>query len=248
MTRYLLVLGILISAAVAWAGRPLATEDAYVLGRNHLEVEVGVDYATEEDAGAALAPAVGVTYGLLSLLDVAAGVPVAATFPEEGEGSTGLGDCEVGAKVLIYGREDSAAAVAFAPAVLIPTGKEEDGLGEGCWGLSGTAAVSFGLGPATLHVNAGYTHAIPEEGDAEGIPSAAAAVEFGLADNLSLAAEYLADLKEVEGDDGGYPMTAGGGLSWAVMDALALDAGASAGLGAADGILTITAGLTWAAF
>ena len=34
-----------VAAVPSWAGRPLATEDAYTVGRRSLELEFGLEYA-----------------------------------------------------------------------------------------------------------------------------------------------------------------------------------------------------------
>jgi len=40
-----------VAAVPSWAGRPLATEDAYSVGARSLEAEFGFDFTEVDDAG-----------------------------------------------------------------------------------------------------------------------------------------------------------------------------------------------------
>lgn len=247
---------ILICCAVAApcrAGRPLATEDAYNVGARSLEAEFGFDYVKAE-GGKEYGPTVVGTYGLLDFLDVAAEVPVVFTDPEEGDGASGIGDVAVRAKVVLYGNEEAGPTFAVVPEVKLGTGDEKKGLGCGSNDFGGLAVVSYATGRLTFHGNVGYAYAVPEEGDSGGAACAAAAAEVAAFGPVTLAGEFLAELskeeseEETENGDGGYPMAAGGGVSVAVLENLALDAGVTVGLGAADGETAVTAGATWNVF
>jgi len=241
------VLLMCIAAAPCWAGRPLATEDAYNVGARGLEAEFGFDYVMIEDAGAEYGPTVVGTYGLLGFLDVAAEVPFVFVDPDDGDGASGLGDVVVRAKAVAFGDEEGGPALAFVPEVKLATGDTEKQLGCGSNDVGALAAFSFATGPLAVHANVGYAYAMPDEGDAEGTACAACAAEVAAFGPLSLAVEFLADLSKEETDDGEekLPMAAGGGLSFGVRENLSLDAGAHVGLGAADGETAVTAGLTW---
>ncbi len=239
-----------MAAVPSRAGRPLATEDAYGVGARGLEAEVGFDYVTVGDGGKAYGPAVVGTYGVLGFLDVAAEVPFLFVDPEEGDGTSGLGDVVVRAKVVAFGNEEAGPAIAFVPEVKLATGDYERGLGCGTNDVGGLAVFSYAAGPVKLHANAGYAYAPADEGDGEGRACAACAAEFAAFGPASLAAEFLADLtkEETAAGEGKFPLAAGGGVSLAALDNLALDAGAHFGLGASDGEFCVTAGVTWGIF
>jgi opacity protein-like surface antigen len=240
------------AAVPCWAGRPLSTEDAYNVGARSLEAEFGFDYVMY-DGGKELGPCFVATYGLLSFLDVAAEVPVIITSPDEGDGETGIGDVAVRAKAVLYGNEEAGPTFAVVPEVKLATGDEEKGLGCGSNDFGALGVVSYAAGRLTLHGNVGYAYAKPKEGDGEGVACAAAAAEVAAFGPVTLAGEFLAELKKEEpeegsDEDGKYPMAAGGGVSFAVLENLALDAGVTVGLGAADGETVVTAGATWGVF
>jgi hypothetical protein len=239
-----------LAAVPCWAGRPLATEDAYNVGARGLELEFGFDYVTNEDDGAEYGPTVVGTYGVLSFLDAAVEVPVLFADPDEGDGTSGLGDIIVRAKVAVFGEEEGGPALAFVPEVKLATGDAERELGCGSNDVGALAAFSFATGPFAVHADVGYAYAMPAEGDAGGTACAACAAEFAAFGPVSLAAEFLADLSKEEMAEGEeeFPLAAGGGLSVGVLENLALDAGVHFGLGAADGETAITAGLTWGVF
>jgi hypothetical protein len=231
------------------AGRPLSTEDAYNVGARSLAAEIGLDYVTYDGGKEYGATVVG-TYGLLGFLDVGAEVPVVITSPDEGDGASGIGDVAVRAKVVLYGNEEAGPTFAVVPEAKLGTGDEEKGLGCGSNDFGALAVVSYAAGRLTLHGNVGYAYAKPEEGDGEGVACAAAAAEVAAFGPVTLAGEFLAELSkaETENGDGEYPMAAGGGASVAVLENLALDAGVTVGLGAADGETVVTAGVTWGVF
>ncbi len=250
MRAFSFILISLAAAATAWAGRPLATEDAYNVGARGLEAEFGFDF-TKGDDGKEYGPTVVGTYGLLNFLDVAAEIPVVFADPEEGDGTSGVGDVAVRAKVVVLGSEEAGPTFAVVPEVKLATGNEENGLGSGTNDFGGLAVLSYAAGRVTLHGNVGYAYAAPKEGDGEGHAFLAGAAEAALLGPLTVAAEFLADLAEEEnekGEGGGYPMAAGGGLSLAVSENLALDAGVTLGLGAAEGETSATVGATWGVF
>ena len=239
-----------LAAAPSRAGRPLETEDAYGVGARGLEAEFGFDYVTVDDAGNEYGPTVVGTYGVLRFLNVAAEVRFLVVEPEEGDRTSGLGDVVLRAKVAAFGNEEAGPALAFVPEVKLATGDAAKGLGCGTNDFGGLAAFSYAVGPVTLHANAGYAYAMPDEGEGEGKACAACAVEFAAFGPASLAAEFLADLAQEETAPGEekLPMAAGGGVSFDALDNLALDAGAHVGLGAADGEFCATAGVTWGIF
>lgn len=237
------------AAVPSWAGRPLATEDAYNVGARGLEAEFGFD-SINEDGGTEYGAVFAATYGLFDFLDVGAEVPVVFTDPDEGDGASGIGDVAVRAKVVIFGSEEAGPTFAVVPEVKLASGDEGRGLGTGSSDVAALAAASLALGAATLHGNLGYSHAFPKDGEAEGCAFAALGAEVDAFGPLTLAAEFLADLskEETENGDGKYPMAAGGGVSFAALENLALDAGVTLGLGAADGETAVTAGATWGVF
>jgi hypothetical protein len=255
--RILYAVLICCAAAVpSWAGRPLATEDAYNVGARGLEAEFGLDFA-KADGGKEYGPTAVGTYGLLDFLDVAAEIPVVFVDPNEGDGASGIGDIAFRAKVVPFGSEEAGPTFAVVPEVKVATGDEGKGLGSGTNDFGGLAVLSYAAGRVTLHGNVGYAYAVPKEGAGEGAAGVAVAAEVAAFGPVTLACEFLAELskekaeegtEEIENGAGKYPTAAGGGFSVAALENLALDAGVTLGLGAADGETAVTAGATWGVF
>jgi hypothetical protein len=232
-------------AAPSWGGRPLATEDAYNVGARSLELEFGLEYADEAEECRQYGHGLVATYGLVDAVDVALEIPILLSNQEEGEKSFGIGDVAARAKFGLI--EAGPVALAAVPQIKFATGDENRELGSGSTDAAALAAASLALGAAAIHGNLGYNHAFPTNGESEGCAFAALAAEVYPVDRLAVAAEILADF--ARDDEGGrYPSYVGGGLSFAAFENLALDAGASFGLGAADDELGFTAGATWGVF
>lgn len=233
------------------AGRPLATEDAYNVGARSLELEFGLEYADEPENCRQYGHGLAATYGLTDAVDVALEVPVILSRTEGDEKAFGVGDVAARAKFRLL--HANALTLAVVPELKFGTGDEGRGLGSGSSDVAALAAASLALGAATLHGNLGYSHAFPKDGEAEGCAFAAFGAELAAFGPVTLAAEFLAELskeesEEIENGDGKYPMAAGGGVSVAALENLAVDAGVTVGLGAADGETAVTAGATWGVF
>lgn len=249
MRPFSFILISLAAAATGWAGRPLATEDAYTVGARALELEFGLEYADAPAECQQYSHGLVATYGLANAVDVALEIPLVLSKPEEGDDVFGVGDVATRAKFKLA--EVGFLTLAVVPEVKFATGDEDRGLGSGSSDVAAIAVLSCELGPSTWHANAGYNYSFPKEGDAEGHVFLAGAAEAALLGPLAVAAEFLADLAEEEdekGEGGGYPMAVGGGFSVAVSENLALDAGITRGLGAADGEISATIGATWSVF
>lgn len=223
----------------------MATEDAYTVGGRSLELEFGLEYADAPGECRRYGHGFVATYGLAEVVDCALELPVILAETEEGEKSFGVGDVAARAKFLLA--EANFVAIAVVPEIKFATGDEDRELGSGSSDVAAFAAASCALGGATLHGNVGYDRAFPKGGEAEGCFFAAAAGEISPFERFAVAAEVLADFAREEKADK-YPISVGGGFSFAVSENLALDAGITRGLGAADGEIAATIGATWGVF
>ena len=240
-----LALIILTAATSVWAARPLATEDAYTVGRRSLELEFGLEYADIPGDCRQYGHGLVATYGLADVVDVALEVPIIFSRTKDGEKAFGVGDVAARAKFRLA--EGGRLTFALVPEVKFASGDENRGLGSGSSDVAALAAASCAFGITTLHGNVGYNRAFPKEGEAEGCFFAAAATELSPFERVAAAAEFLADFARDEKTDK-YPISVGGGFSLAVSENLALDAGITCGLGAADGEISATIGATWGVF
>jgi hypothetical protein len=73
--------------------------------------------------------------------------------------ATGLGDLMVNYRYQLVGNGDAPLAISPRASVILPTGSEEDGLGDGAWGVQGNLPVSYVVAPTLMgHSNVGLTH------------------------------------------------------------------------------------------
>ncbi|NVN91996.1 MAG: transporter [Desulfuromonadales bacterium] len=168
----LVMMGMVAAVGVgqAFAGPPLATDDAGIVDVGHLEVELNSSYVHDRErvAGDNIRHSVTdgevkLTTGLLKNADIFLTVPYTFSDRERVNGdltgsSNGFGDMLLELKYVFF--EKDGLALTLKPTMLIPTGKYSAGLSEGRWQFGGAliASKEFEDGKYTLHANLGYEH------------------------------------------------------------------------------------------
>jgi hypothetical protein len=242
----------------ARAAHPMITEDAGTLGRGARQLELGVELsrdlagpggARERDDAGQGALTVGV--GLRDDLDLAAGVAgVWSRVEREGgplsEGR-GLGDAVVALKWRAL--EAGGFALALRPALAVPTGDANRGLGTGGLGYGLTAVASRDLGRIAFHANAGWCHdgfARREDREARRADRfrASVAATARVAKPLLLVADVGAETNP-DRASAAWPAYGLGGIVFSVRADLDLDVGVKVGLSAPAPDVAGLAGLTW---
>lgn len=144
----------------ARAAQPLVTDDIFTqdTGNHQLEWSMARTHASGETEQAAEAT---YTYGVSPRLDAFAEMPARLSSPD------GIGDASLGVKWRFADSQDS--GMAMRAELLLPTGREERGLGNGEAGAAltwiGTLMRTWG----SLHVNVGvgnYRYRLQEDRDA----------------------------------------------------------------------------------
>ena len=162
---------VVLDASVAWASHPLLTGDTGVLGKGGYEL--GVHGERTRAAGDRSTEAVlKLGHGLGETLDVEVELPYMRTVAG-GSATSGRGDAGLGAKWRFF--ENDAFSMALKPALLLPTGRDELGLGAGRarWGLNLAAAYELGRFELLAHQSV--------------------AVRFGATEKLRLVADLARD-------------------------------------------------------
>ncbi|MCG6881892.1 MAG: transporter [Deltaproteobacteria bacterium] len=117
--------------AVALAGPPFRTDDPVPIGYRHSEVYL-FSTGTRDDRGTSgVGPAVELNYGFQPDMMVHLIVPMAYDAPENGGSHFGYGDTEIGLKYRFVHETDLLPMIGTFPLVEIPTGDENEGLGNG---------------------------------------------------------------------------------------------------------------------
>lgn len=165
----LLAAAFTLSSTQVFAARPLFTDDAGTLGKGRSQIEVGMQTRQEKDIinGKSdrwnYSTASGtVTHGLSDKIDLVAEVPFQwYTHRQNGQimdENSAIGDISMHVKWRFYEKEDSWFTLALKPGLIIPTGDEKKGFGNGklCEELVLIASREAEL--LSTHVNLGYTH------------------------------------------------------------------------------------------
>ena len=145
----------LFALAVAWAGRPLDTEDTGTgtPGKSELELSGDYTHSSEERSGAVKGV---LTFGLLPRLEARIESALLFLKPEGEPVRGGIGDSLFGVKYRLLEETKTLPAVLSAFTLKLPTGDEARGLGAKGVDVGLLAAVSKAVGPVTLTWNVGY--------------------------------------------------------------------------------------------
>ncbi|MBT1072626.1 transporter [Pelotalea chapellei] len=159
-----------MTAFPAFAGPPLATDDAGTVDVGKVEVELNGAYTADRERTHGITTKCNtsdaemkVTTGFYKNLGISVAIPytISDRIREDNRlvGKTdGFGDMTVEVKYAFL--ELAGTTFAIKPVIIIPTGKYSAGLSEGRWQLGGTliATKEFNEGKYALHANLGYEH------------------------------------------------------------------------------------------
>lgn len=165
----LLATALTLCSTQVFAGRPLFTDDAGTLGKGRAQIEAGMQTRQEKeiingitDKWSYSTATCTVTYGFTDKIDLVADVPFKWYTHRENsqitEENSAIGDIALHAKWRFYEKEDSWLTLSLKPGLIIPTGNEKKGLGNGkiCEEIVLIASREAEL--LGTHVNIGYTH------------------------------------------------------------------------------------------
>ena len=222
----------------AWASHPLLTEDTGVLGKGTWEFELHGERARDSEAGVTrrrsdVAAKLG--YGVLETLNVELELPYVRETTAQGRG-----DASLSLKWRFHEKEGF--SLAFKPDLLLPTGRDEVGLGAGRVRWAANLAASYERGKLELLGHLGYTHNRNRIGERSSLWHASAALLYSLTEKLKLLADYGRDSS---------PDPAGGapsrelvlGATYAISERIDLGLGVKKGLNDAADDRTVRAGI-----
>ena len=233
----------LITAGSAFAGPPLATDDAGTVDVGKVEIELNGSYGYDKHTADGSTTKtntvdgeVKITTGLYKDLGISLAIPYLFNERSNVDGDVsnvdGFGDMTLEMKYKFA--ELGGVALAIKPSVIMPTGKYSAGQSEGRWQFGSTliATKEFEDGKYALHANLGYEyHHYREDdgsqrrnlwsgsiaGEAEVAKGLFAVADFGLATNPDKTSNEL-------------PVYALTGLRYEINDHLDVDAGVKFGL------------------
>lgn len=128
-----LVVAVLAAGAPvpALAGPPYQTDDPETVEHRHWEFYIASQVRHDRDGDTATLPHFEVNYGLMTNVTLHLIVPLVYDSPSGEQAHYGLGDIEAGVKFRFIQESDWVPMVATFPLVEIPTGNQDEGLGNG---------------------------------------------------------------------------------------------------------------------
>lgn len=239
-----------LMASVAWAGRPLAIDDADPVEVGQFEFEAGITHEREPGCKHWDYP-VGLTAGLFPGLEAGVGFggqleERTERLEENGAGqctrTQGIGDLVLGAKWQAIKECPLGARHALALAMKLPTADNEKDLGSGEPDNDVMWIISRALGDKVgVHLNAGYSWIGGPEAD---VFHYGVAVDYQLVDTVQWVGEVFSE----KALSGGATVSTryNTGFRWTLVDGLTLDVAAGSRISGEAPDFAGMAGLTWA--
>jgi outer membrane putative beta-barrel porin/alpha-amylase len=234
-------LAILLSVP-AWASHPLLTEDTGVLGKGNFELELHGERARDSEAGVTQRRSDAVAklgYGLAEKLDVEIELPYVREVTD-GEVAQGRGDASLALKWRFH--ENEGFSMAFKPDLLLPTGRDEVGLGAGRVRWAANLAAAYEWGKFELLGHLGYTHNRNRIGERASLWHASTALLYLLTEKLRLLADYGRD-SSPDAIRGGQSRELVVGATYAASERIDVGAGVKKGLSDAAHDRSLRAGV-----
>lgn len=158
---------LVMAAGTAFAAHPLITDDTGTQGRGKFQLEVNGEYGDDgeiefgvraEETGASLESVFSA--GITESIDLVLAVPYEwSRAKENGEltsDTDGIADLSLELKWRFF--EKDGFSLAFKPAVNLPSGDVDNGLGTGKVGYGATLIATQEFDPFAVHLNLGYSH------------------------------------------------------------------------------------------
>lgn len=242
--------GVLLLAGGAWAGRPLAIDDADPVDPGQFEFEAGAAYEHDFDCKHWDFP-FGLTYGLVPSVEVGAGFGgqseertevLEDTDREETQNESGIGDLNLGAKWQFMKSCPLGARHALAASVKFPTADEDKDLGSGETDYDLTWIASRSIGEnAGVHLNLGYSWIGGPDDD---VLHYGVALDYQIVDAVQWVGEVFAENELADGTE--IVAQYNTGFRWSPVENLTLDIAAGSKISDDAPDFTGTVGLTWA--
>lgn len=234
-----------LPSSAAYAGRPLATDDAATVATGHLEIELGFLHSIPDGGGRHQHwPSAGIAYGLVTDLELSMAIQHVKQTGRQVNRINGFEDLRLGAKYKLF--DETALLPAFAAAfdIKIPTASRAKGLSSGKTDQSLLAMVSKSLNPVTLHANVGYRFVgKPSDGTVKNILYGGAALEWAMAGRWTMVGEIVGASRSESGGSNSADYQIG--LRFAALPQLTLDLAAGRSLRAVGNSFQGAFGATW---
>jgi hypothetical protein len=238
-----LIICTFLFSTVAFAARPLTTDDAGTVEKGKFQVETGFDFTRQDNHDKEFAPAITLTYGLLERMDIGVGSGYLFIHPAEGKKENGLADTELKVKYRFVDDKDWIPAFAVTGTLKIPTASESKGLGSGKTDFNINTIFTKNLSKRlALYLNLGYTFIGEQQVNNEFNYSIAG--QFVLSDKWALVGEIVG-VNNFNGHKSDDPISGLVGIQYMLSDNFVLDAGVEIGMNKAAPDFRLTTGVTF---
>jgi hypothetical protein len=240
---------------VSFAAHPLITDDTGTQGKGNFQLEINGEtgYEKEKEDGMTIKEtsselAAAVSYGVLDNLDVVVGLPYqwnkAREDSEVVSDEDGISDISLEVKWRFY--EADGLSLALKPGLSLPTGNEDNGLGNGKVSYGLTFITTKEAGPWAFHLNLTIAHndfKLEDDRDAnrKDIWHASLASEVEAVKDLKLVANIGIE-KNPDKSSSADPAFILGGLIYSVSENFDIDFGVKFGLNKPETDHTLLAG------
>lgn len=131
MRRRLLLTALLATPLFAHAGPPYLTDDPDPIDYQTFEIIPAFTLDRASDGEQFAEPVTDFNYGIAPDMHLNIGPGFVRTLPDNGTSESGLGDTRVALKWRFHNETDDSPEIAIYPAIELPTGNSERGLGNG---------------------------------------------------------------------------------------------------------------------
>ena len=127
------IVALLSAVDPASAGVPFVTDDPDTPEKGHFEINLASQFTGTQSEQSGVIPSLEVNYGVTDHLEIHVLLPLAYNHPVGGATAVGPGDIELGIKYRFLDGDDWGwrPSIAFAPAIILPTGSETRDPGTG---------------------------------------------------------------------------------------------------------------------
>jgi hypothetical protein len=226
-------------AGNSYAAHPLISDDPGTTGTGKFNIEANAEYANDNgDSETQLAATLSA--GIRENIDLVVSVPYLFTRIDEGteiQKEDGFSDITVEVKWKFYERDGISFAV--KPGIILPTGEEDKGLGDGKGAYSLHFLAAKELDPVTLYLDLGY---IKNRKELRDIWHYSLAAEYAISKPLTLVANIGGETNP-ERESNVHPLFLIGGLIYTINENISIDFGLKTGLNKAEADYTVLAGI-----
>jgi hypothetical protein len=230
------------------AATPLVTDDTGTQGKGKSQVELCGEYSEDREEGVtnkATGLSATFTYGIIDRLDIAVSVPYQFLRAEDDEGmqkADGFSDVAIEAKWRFF--EKNGFSFALKPGITLPTGNEDNDLGNGRSTYYLYFIASKEMGPWLFHLNLAYFRNENKGDDRNDLWHASFASTFEIIKGLKLVGDIGVD-SNPDRISSTLPAYILGGFIYSPTENFDIGLGIKGGLTKSEMDISVRGGITW---